>query len=69
MVLVKLGKEKDANGNTVLDGVEPVLEEVYSVKTGTVLAINTKKNLYNGDLELCDISAAFTPQKMEFMRN
>ena len=63
-------KKKDANGNTVLDeDGEPVLEEVYSVKTGTVLTINTKeKKLYNGDKELSDISAAFTPQKMEFMR-
>ena len=63
-------KKKDANGNTVLDDDgEPVLEEVYSVKTGTVLTINTKeKKLYNGDLELSDISAAFTPQKIEFMR-
>ena len=63
-------KKKDANGNTILDeDGEPVLEEVYSVKTGTVLTINTKeKKLYNGDQELSDISAAFTPQKMEFMR-
>ena len=63
-------KKKDVNGNTVLDeDGEPVLEEAYSVKTGTVLTINTKeKKLYNGDQELCDISAAFTPQKMEFMR-
>ena len=63
-------KKKDVNGNTVLDeDGEPVLEEAYSVKTGTVLTINTKeKKLYNGDQELSDISAAFTPQKMEFMR-
>ena len=63
-------KKKDANGNTVLDqDGEPVLEELYSVETGTVLTINTKeKKLYNGDHELSDISAAFTPQKMEFMR-
>ena len=63
-------KKKNVNGNTVLDeDGEPVLEEAYSVKTGTVLTINTKeKKLYNGDQELCDISAAFTPQKMEFMR-
>ena len=63
-------KKKDVNGNTVLDeDGEPILEEAYSVKTGTVLTINTKeKKLYNGDQELCDISAAFTPQKMEFMR-
>ncbi|MDG1689958.1 MAG: bifunctional aconitate hydratase 2/2-methylisocitrate dehydratase [Flavobacteriales bacterium] len=63
-------KKKDADGNTVTDSDgEPVLEEVYSVKTGTVLSINTKnKKLYNGQTELSDISAAFTPQKMEFMR-
>jgi len=63
-------KKKDANGNTVLDqDGEPVLEELYSVETGTVLTINTKeKKLYNGHQELSDISAAFTPQKMEFMR-
>lgn len=48
---------------------EPVLEEAYSVATGTVLTINTKtKKLYNGDQELIDISKAFTPQKMEFIK-
>lgn len=63
-------KQKDANGNTVMDqDGESVLEEVYSVETGTVLTINIKeKKLYNGDKELSDISAAFTPQKMEFMK-
>ena len=63
-------KKKDKNGNTVFDeDGEPVLEEIYSVKTGTVLTINTKdKKLYNGDKELKDISAAFTPQKIEFMK-
>ena len=63
-------KKKDSDGNTITDSDgEPVLEEVYSVKTGTVLTINTKtKKLYNGQTELSDISAAFTPQKMEFMR-
>ena len=63
-------KKKDADGNTVVDSDgEPVLEEVYSVKTGTVLTINTKnKKLYNGPTELSDVSAAFTPPKMEFMR-
>jgi len=48
---------------------EPILEEVYSVATGTVLTINTKtKKLYNGDQELKDISKSFTPQKMEFIK-
>ena len=63
-------KKKDENGETVLDDDgEPVLEQVYSVDTGTVLTINTKeKKLYNGDQELKDISNALTPQKLEFMR-
>ena len=63
-------KKTDAEGNVVRDADgEPVLEETYSVATGTVLTINTKtKKLYNGDQELKDISAAFTPQKVEFMK-
>lgn len=63
-------KKKDADGNTVLneDG-EPVLEQTYSVETGTVLTINTKtKKLYNGVKELKDVSAALNPQKMEFIK-
>lgn len=63
-------KQKDENGNTVVDADgEPILKEVYSVKTGTVLTINTKeKKLYNEDQELKDISTALTPQKMEFIK-
>ncbi len=63
-------KKKYPNGSVVLDkNGEPILEEVYPIKTGTELIINTKdKKLYQGDLELCDISASFTPQKLEFMR-
>ena len=63
-------KKTDADGKTVLnDNGDPVLEEVYSVATGTVLTINTKtKKLYNGDEELVDISSAFTPQSVEFMK-
>ncbi len=63
-------KKTDAQGNTVLDANgEPVLEEAYSVATGTVLTINTKKKkLYNGDQELIDISASLTPQKVEFIK-
>ena len=63
-------KKKDAEGKTVLDeDGEPVLEQTYSVDTGTVLTINTKeKKLYNGKEELKDISAALTPQKMEFIK-
>jgi len=63
-------KKVDTDGNPVLDDKgDAVLEQVYAVDTGTVLTINTKaKKLYNGDTELVDISASFTPQKIEFMR-
>jgi aconitate hydratase 2/2-methylisocitrate dehydratase len=63
-------KKSDANGELVRDeNGETVLEQVYSVATGTVLTINTKtKKLYNGDQELIDISRSFTPQKMEFIK-
>ena len=63
-------KKTDENGNVVRnENDEPILEEVYSVATGTVLTINTKtKKLYNGDKELIDISKALTPQKMEFIK-
>ncbi|MDN3377739.1 MULTISPECIES: bifunctional aconitate hydratase 2/2-methylisocitrate dehydratase [unclassified Pseudoalteromonas] len=63
-------KKVDTDGNTVTDANgDAVLEEAYSVATGTVLTIDTKeKKLYNGDKELVDISSAFTPQKVEFMR-
>lgn len=63
-------KKVDANGKPVLDeNGDAVLEQAYSVATGTVLTINTKeKKLYNNGTELADISASFTPQKVEFMR-
>ncbi len=63
-------KKLDSEGNIIRnENNEPVLEEAYSVATGTVLTINTKtKKLYNGDKELIDISKAFTPQKMEFIK-
>ena len=63
-------KKVDADGNVIRNEKdEPILEEVYSVATGTVLTINTKeKKLYNGDQQLIDISKALTPQKMEFIK-
>ena len=63
-------KKTDANGELVRDANgDPILEQVYSVASGTVLTINTKtKKLYSGDHELIDISRSFTPQKMEFIK-
>ncbi|GLS92198.1 aconitate hydratase [Psychromonas marina] len=63
-------KKTDASGKTVIDeNGDAVLEEAYSVATGTVLTIDTKaKKLFNGEQELADISSAFTPQKVEFMK-
>jgi aconitate hydratase 2/2-methylisocitrate dehydratase len=63
-------KKTDENGNVIRNEKdEPILEQVFSIETGTVLTINTtKKKLYNGDQELIDISKALTPQKMEFMK-
>ena len=63
-------KKTDENGNPVRnENGDIVLEEAYSVATGTVLTINTKeKKLYNGDKVLKDISKSFTPQKMEFIK-
>jgi aconitate hydratase 2/2-methylisocitrate dehydratase len=63
-------KKLDENGEPIRNEAgEPILEEAYSVATGTVLTINTKtKKLYNGDQELIDISKAFTPQKVEFIK-
>lgn len=65
-------KKLDENGKPILnnDG-NPVLEQRYSVETGTVLTINTKtKKLYSegGKDELVDMAGSFTPQKMEFMK-
>ncbi len=65
-------KVLDDNGQPILnnDG-NPILEQRYSVETGTVLTINTKKKkLYNeaGDEELVDMASSFTPQKLEFMK-
>ena len=65
-------KKSDADGKYVLnDDGNPILEQVYSVETGTTLTINTKdKKLYgdDGSTELIDLSSSFTPQKIEFIK-
>ena len=65
-------KKLDDDGKPILnnDG-NPILDQKYSVETGTVLTINTKtKKLTDADEseELVDVSSSFTPQKMEFIK-
>ncbi|WP_187428109.1 Aconitate hydratase B [Roseobacter fucihabitans] len=65
-------KKVDAQGAPIMnnDG-NPILEQRYSVETGTVLTINTKdRKLFDetGEQELVDLAASFTPQKAEFMK-
>ena len=62
----------DSDGNPILnnDG-SPILEQKFSVDTGTVFKINTKdKKMYDqsGKEELVDASTSFTPQKLEFIK-
>ena len=64
-------KQVDGDGNVIInnDG-NPVLEEKYSVSTGTILTINTKthKLVSEDGEELADLSASFSPQSVEFMK-
>ena len=63
-------KKLDSAGKPMVDeNGDAILEQAYSVETGTVLTINTKeKKLYKGDEALVDVSSAFTPQQVEFMK-
>lgn len=65
-------KKTDSDGKVILnnDG-SPILEEIYSVSTGTVLTIDAKnKKLRDeaGKEELVDVSSTFSPEKVEFMK-
>ncbi len=65
-------KQVDDDGNVIInnDG-NPVLEEKYSVATGTTLTIDTKKQKLlseDGAEEFADVSASFSPQAVEFMK-
>ncbi|CUX35948.1 Bifunctional aconitate hydratase 2/2-methylisocitrate dehydratase [Agrobacterium fabrum str. J-07] len=63
----KLGED----GKPILnnDG-NPILEQKYSVETGTVLKIDAKNRKLRDEngTELVDLASSFTPQKTEFMK-
>ena len=65
-------KKLDEDGNPIFNNDEsPVLEQKYSVETGTALTINTKKNILYSDETgeaLVNISSSFTQEKMEFIK-
>lgn len=65
-------KKLDSDGKPIINNNgDPVLEEKYSVETGTILTINTKtKKLYdeNGETEHADIADSLNPQKAEFIK-
>jgi aconitate hydratase 2/2-methylisocitrate dehydratase len=64
-------KMTSSDGKPILnnDG-NPVLEEKFSVETGTILKIDVKNKKLTNEAgeELVDVASAFTPQKMEFMK-
>lgn len=65
-------KKVDEDGNVIVnnDG-NPILEEKYSVTTGTTLTINTKTQKLmseDGSQEFADLASAFSPQSIEFMK-
>ncbi|MEM9784041.1 MAG: bifunctional aconitate hydratase 2/2-methylisocitrate dehydratase, partial [Pseudomonadota bacterium] len=64
-------KKLDTEGKPIIDNAgNAILQQRYSVATGTVLKIDTKgKRLLSEDGdELVDLSSSFTPQKVEFMK-
>ncbi|MBK1832863.1 bifunctional aconitate hydratase 2/2-methylisocitrate dehydratase [Roseibacillus ishigakijimensis] len=64
-------KKTDSEGKVVTDANgDAMLEQTYSVETGTLLTIKTKdKTLCDAEGKvLTDISAALTPQKVEFIK-
>ncbi len=65
-------KKVDEDGKVIVnnDG-NPILEEKYSVATGTTLTINTKTQKLtseDGSQEFADVASAFSPQSVEFMK-
>ena len=64
--------KQGADGKPIFNNDDsPVLEQKYSVETGTPLTINTKNmKLYNDDTgeQLVDVSASFSPEKKDFIK-
>ena len=65
-------KKIDQDGKPILNNDDtPILEQKYSVDSGTLLKIDVKRKKLlseSGEEELVDLSSSFTPQKMEFMK-
>ena len=65
-------KKLDSSGKPIINNDDnPILEQKFSVDTGTILTINTKeKKLYDEKMseELVDVSSSFSSQKLEFMK-
>ncbi|GGF68570.1 aconitate hydratase [Azorhizobium oxalatiphilum] len=64
-------KKTGEDGKPILNNEgNPILDQKFSVATGTVLKIDakTKKLRDENGEELVDIASSFTPQKMEFMK-
>ena len=62
----------DAEGKPIFNNDDsPVLEQKYSVETGTILTINTKNmKLIHDETgeELVDVNSSFSPEKKDFIR-
>ena len=63
-------KKLDKDGEPIIDeNGDFVLQQTFSVETGTHLVIDTeKKKLFSGKKEQIDISSSLSPQKIEFIR-
>ncbi len=64
-------KKLDENGKPILNNEgNPILDQKFSVETGTVLKIDAKNKKLRDEAgnELVDVASSFTPQKMEFMK-
>ena len=62
-------KKLDKDGEPIIDeNGDFVLQQTFSVETGTHLVIDTEKRNCFQQKELIDISSSLSPQKIEFIR-